>query len=66
MSVEIEAARIELELAEDAEKITAAQILRWLRNRPTVGTPAVIASIERATRAVGRANRIMASQREAE
>jgi hypothetical protein len=56
MSIEVEEARVELELAEDAERVTAVQVMRWLRNRP--GGDRVIAAVERATMAVGRAERI--------
>lgn len=56
MNARIELAKIELELAEDLETVTAAEVLRWLEGRKIEG-PA-IAMIERAAAAVGRANRI--------
>lgn len=63
MNDRVELARIELEIAEDLTTVTIAQILPWLRNRlggdprPYNGDQ-IIAWVERATAAVGRANRL--------
>jgi hypothetical protein len=63
MSESIELARINLEIAEDMELVTVAQILPWLRNRVggdhrTITGDQVIVWVERAVAAVGRAKRI--------
>lgn len=56
MSDRIELAKIELQLAEDLEIVTAAEVVDWIKHRP--GTEATIAWIERAVMAIGRAKRI--------
>ncbi|NPU23965.1 hypothetical protein [Bradyrhizobium denitrificans] len=62
MSVEVELARANLETAESAEVVTGAQILRWLKHRPVVGTAEVLVAVERAITAVGRAKTIDAER----
>jgi hypothetical protein len=57
----IELAKIELEIAEDLEVVTATEVIRWLRNRPR--TESTIAWIERAAAAVGRAKRLRSKLR---
>jgi hypothetical protein len=58
MGAEVEEARVALEFAEDAEKVTGIEILRWLHSRPKVGTVEVINAVERAINAAGRAKRL--------
>lgn len=58
MSFEIEQAKIELRLVEDVEVISVAELLRWFRARPVVGTPEVVAAVERGAMALGTARRL--------
>ena len=55
---QIELAGIELRIAEDAEIVTAADVLRWVRSRRAIATPQIISAIERAVHAVGLSKRI--------
>lgn len=58
MTFEIELAKRELEIAEDMEKVSAGEALRWIKQRRAICTPEIVAAIERAVMAMGTAKRI--------
>lgn len=61
MSERLETAKIEFEIAEDYETVTASELVRWIKSRRVMCNPAILATIERAVAAVGRAKRLRKS-----